>query len=260
MKCPYCFSEVDESANVCKTCTRDLYLLKPSLLKVDELEKQLAAIPSNEAYEEKIAHLEALLEEHELRAKHPRTKLHLLLDIASHLLLPLALLLLSHALVTIVYDANILYLRIISMILPLPFGYFLFKSHDRAVFPWFIGVVLLAIASVIGMSAITSAVDHSPIMPQNTFEWKELLEYSSSIAFSFLTGMLLGSMAYASKHRSRPLSSNSFLGNLIKLFSSENLSPEKLHKIMKMLTEYGGTAVALGSTALSIYTGLKHVL
>ena len=71
------------------------------------------------------------------------------------------------------------------MILPLPFGYFLFKDHKHPVFPWFMGVGFLAIASVIGMSGITSLVDRTPIFPQNAFEWREVLEYSASIAFSF---------------------------------------------------------------------------
>ncbi|HAT38972.1 MAG TPA: hypothetical protein DCW35_02230, partial [Polynucleobacter sp.] len=208
-----------------------MYLLKPSLVKAEELEKRLAAIPSNEAYEEKIAHLEALLEEHELSAKLPRKVTQLLMEIGCYLIIPLALLLLSHALITIVYDTKILYLRIISMLLPLPFGYFLFKSHPRSVFPWFVGVVAMSIATVIGMSAITTAVDGSPIFPQNNFEWKELLEYSSSIAFSFLTGMLLGGMAYASKHRRKSLARLSLLGNLISLFSSEKISPDKMHKM-----------------------------
>ena len=146
------------------------------------------------------------------------------------------------------------------MILPLPFGFFLFKGHARAVLPWFIGVVLLAIGSVIGMSAVTSLVDQSPILPQNAFEWKEVLEYSSSIAFSFLTGMLIGGMVYASKHSRKSLEANSFLGSIITALSPEKLSPEKLHNLLKKVHEYGGTIVAVGTTAVSIYTGLKHVM
>jgi hypothetical protein len=260
MNCPYCLSEVQEEAKVCKTCTRDLYLIKPLIEKADQLEKQLAAVPSNEAYEQKIAHLEALLEDHELKAKKPRTILHLLMDIAWYLIVPLALLLLSHAVITVVYDTKILYLRIISMVLPLPFGYFLFKGHARSVLPWFIGVILLAIGAVIGMSAITGLVDGSPVMPQNAFEWKEVLEYSSSISFSFLTGMLLGGMAYASKHRRKNMNTNSLLGSVMTLPFSSDISPDKLHQFLKKIEQYGSTVVAVGTTALSIYTGLKHVI
>jgi hypothetical protein len=39
-----------------------------------------------------------------------------------------------------------------------------------------------------------------------------------------------------------------------------NLSPTQIHSIMAKLEEFGGTAVALGTTVLSIYTGLKGIL
>ena len=38
------------------------------------------------------------------------------------------------------------------------------------------------------------------------------------------------------------------------------LSPDTLQKVMQKVNEFGGTAVALGTTAISIYTGLKGVL
>ena len=174
--------------------------------------------------------------------------------------MPLLLLLLAHWLIAIVYDTKMIYLRIISMILPLPFAYFLFKGHAHRLFPWFVGVVFLAIASVIGMSWITSLVDHSPVWPQNLFEWREVLEYSASIAFSFLTGMLLGGVAYASKQRRRQVG---IINALIKIASTQSaggVSMQGMHGLMKTLHEYGGTVVALGTTAVSIYTGLKGII
>jgi S-adenosylmethionine:tRNA-ribosyltransferase-isomerase (queuine synthetase) len=33
-----------------------------------------------------------------------------------------------------------------------------------------------------------------------------------------------------------------------------------LHNLLKKAHEYGGTIVAVGTTAVSIYTGLKHVI
>jgi len=154
-----------------------------------------------------------------------------------------------------------IYLRIVSMVIPLPFAYFLFRGHAHKLLPWFIGVAFLAITSVIGMSWITSLVDHSPIWPQNLFEWKEVLEYSASIAFSFLTGMLLGGVAYASKQRRRRVG----LFNSVMKLTSLNLkdssaSLKNVHGLMKTLQEYGGTVVALGTTAVSIYTGLKGII
>jgi hypothetical protein len=97
-------------------------------------------------------------------------------------------------------------------------------------------------------------------MPQNAFEWKEVLEYASSISFSFLTGMLLGGMVYASKHRRKNTKVNSLLGSIKLLPSSSDMSPDKLHQLLKRFEQYGGTVVAAGTTGLSIYTGLKNII
>ena len=259
MNCPYCLSEVSEEAHVCKTCSRDLYLFKPMMTKIASLEGQLASAPSQEVNELRIAELEYLLDEQNRKLAN-RSLSTWIKDIALYLIVPLLLLLLAHWLIAIVYDTKMIYLRIISMILPLPFAYFLFKGHAHRLFPWFIGVVFLAIASVIGMSWITSLVDHSPVWPQNLFEWREVLEYSASIAFSFLTGMLLGGVAYGSKQRRRQAG---IINALIKIASTQSaggVSMQGMHGLMKTLHEYGGTVVALGTTAVSIYTGLKGII
>ena len=140
MNCPYCLSEVSEEAHVCKTCSRDLYLYKPMMAKIASLEGQLAATPSQEVNELRIAELEYLLSEQEQKLA-KRSLFAWVKDIVLYLIVPLLLLLLAHWLIAIVYDTKMIYLRIISMILPLPFAYFLFKGHAHKLFPWFIGVV-----------------------------------------------------------------------------------------------------------------------
>jgi hypothetical protein len=228
--------------------------------KVAALEEKLAAIPSPELYELRIAELENMVEEqHQKILK--RSPIGWISDIALYLIVPLLLLLLAHWLIAVVYDTKMIYLRIISMVLPLPFAYALFNKHAHKVMPWFIGVIFLAIASVIGMSWITSLVDNSPVWPQNLFEWKEVLEYSASIAFSFLTGMLLGGVAYAAKQRARRAGLASSMMKVAALnFQDGGASLKNVHGLMKTLQEYGGTIVALGTTAVSIYTGLKGII
>ena len=257
MNCPYCLSEVSEEAHVCKTCSRDLYLFKPMMAKVAELEAKMTAIPSSEAYVLRIAELEQTLEEQHQKLEQ-RSFLSWVSDIAFYILVPLLLLLLAHWLITVVYDTKMIYLRLISMALPLPFAYFLFKSRSHKILPWFIGVIFLAIASVIGMSWITSLVDKTSVWPQNLFEWKEVLEYSASIAFSFLTGMLLGSVSYASKQRHRRFGLLQSIARFNSLDQSASL--KNMHGNMKILQEYGGTVVALGTTAVSIFTGLRGII
>jgi len=261
MNCPYCLSDVNEEAVVCKTCARDLYLFKPMLIKVADLERRLDEIPNSEAYEKRIAELEATLDEHEHKQLKPRAAGEVLYDIVIYLLVPLIILLLAHVLITIVYDTNMIYLRLISMAIPLPFGYFLFKGHQHKIFPWFLGVIFLAISSVIGMSWITSLVDGSTVLPRTTFEWREVLEYAASISFSFLTGMLLGSVVFANKQRRRrAVKINPMLLAVATGLGEGKLSPSNLYLLMKNLQEYGATIIALGTTVLSIYTGLKGII
>ena len=259
MDCPYCLSPVSDEASVCKTCTRDLYLFKPMMARVEELERQLSNSPNLETYQSRITELESLIDEQEQISS--KTLSSALNEIIFYLIVPLLLLLLAHWLVAVVYDTKMIYLRIISMILPMPFAYMLFKKSSHRFLPWFIGVAFLAISSVIGMSWITSLVDHSSILPQHLSEWREVIEYSSSIAFSFLTGMLLGNFAYLQRQK---WIKSALINPLIKVVLTGSkdgrLSPQNSLIIMKTLHEYGGTIVALGTTALSIYTGLKGIV
>lgn len=259
MNCPYCLSDVAEEAVVCKTCSRDLYLFKPLLAKIEDLEKQIAASPSTEKYESRISELEGMLETL-YQKNEPKSILNWVGNVVVYLAVPLLLLLLAHWLIAVVYDTKMVYLRIISMVLPLPFGYFLFKDHQHRLFPWFIGVAFLSVTSVIGMSWITSMVDHSPIFPQSLSEWREVIEYAASIAFSFLTGMLLGGVAYTSKQRRRKGMANLAMKTIAKSVGNDGISLGNIHSTMKTLQDYGGTIVALGTTALSIYTGLKGII
>jgi hypothetical protein len=72
--------------------------------------------------------------------------------------------------------------------------------------------------------------------------------------------MLLGGVAYGSKQRRRQVG---IINALIKIASTQSaggVSMQSMHGLMKTLHEYGGTVVALGTTAVSIYTGLKGMI
>lgn len=259
MKCPYCLSEVDDNASVCKVCTKDLYLLAPLVKKIESLETQLRDVSDRQVLEERITELEVLIAHSVEKSSSERGHFALVLDILIFFVVPLLLLIGAHAVITVVYDAKLLYLRVVSILLPFAFAYVLFSSHKRSLVPWFLAALSLAVLSVLGMSWVTSLVDHTPVMPQSTIEWKDLIEYSTSISFSFLTGMLVGGIVYFKRHR-RKAASNPFIKLLIKSLTDGKLSPQTIHEIMEKLNNYGSTVVAAGTTALSIYTGLKAVL
>ena len=103
------------------------------------------------------------------------------------------------------------------------------------------------------MSAITGLVDKTPVMPQNMIEWKEFIEYSLSITFSFLTGMLLGTISFF-KRTKHKIDINPMLKSLINIVSDKKLTPEDLQGLLQKSIKY----VSLGTTLLSVYTGLKR--
>mgnify|MGYP003346047935 CR=1 FL=1 len=97
-----------------------------------------------------------------------------------------------------------------------------------------------------------------PNFPANNL--KEFIEYAASISFSFLTGMLLGAMAYRRTHRRTSAAPSPLLRAVVGHLSEGKLSGESVQQLITKLEGIGGTAVAIGTTAMSVYTGLKSLM
>ena len=261
MKCPYCLSAIETEAVVCKICTRDLYLFKPMLEKLQVLEARLAEFPDRESAEHRISELETRIEglKRQWSIEQNRNS-HLGLQMVSYLCAPLLVLLIGHAIIIVIYDLPLFYLRVLSLVIPLSFAYTLFSKSKQPLGFWFLGAILLAIFSVLGMSSITAIVDDVPVFPRSVIEWQEFVEYSVSISFSFFTGMLLGGISYLRRHRFERQQINPWVAAILAGFVDGKLSPDKLRLMMQNLDQFGSAAVALCTTAVSIYTGLKSIL
>jgi hypothetical protein len=262
MKCPYCLSDVADEALACPHCTKDLYLFKPMMQRVADLEAQLSALPERQVLAQRVSQLESMLAQQAMSgsAQGNMGITGNFRNLLVFLILPLVLLLLGHGLITIVYDTKLLYLRLISIAIPAVFGYALMSSGPHKLLPWFLVSAVLALLSVIGMSYMTHLVDGTAVMPQNTFEWREFLEYGISISSSFLAGMILGRAAYIKHHRLISTAIGGAYAALVASTGRDKLDAQGAFKLMKALNDHISTIMALGSTALSVYTGLKGIV
>lgn len=255
MKCPYCASEVTEDAHVCPHCTRDLYLIKPLLAKVALLEQRLQEIEGRAPREDP----EAVNIAPATAPSPPVSAKQVFLDFASAWLSPLLLLLFAHFLIVIVLDAHTLWLRLVSLLIPLPFAYLLMSRRGYPFLPWCLAAFIMAGCAVLGMSWITSLADHTSVLPQDRREWREFGEYAASVGFSFMTGMLLGRMRWERENfAARAERAQGVVLKLAKLLTAGQESAEKVQAAVKRLRDTGNSVAAAATTVAAAYTGMQN--
>jgi hypothetical protein len=244
MHCPYCFSEINPKALVCSVCRRDLYLFKPLLLKINELETQLKLLEAKQ-----LAPDCALTEEGPEYSK-PTYKRSWVRTLA-YLIMPLIVMVIGHLLLNFIYDTKTVYLRLLALIAPVPFGYLFLRSSRFEFWQSLIAAFVMAALSVLAMSWVTHLFDDVPIMPQNVLDTREAIEFSTSIALSFITGIWL---ALWQERRAVTLENAKQISALA---ASSGL---QVKESLTSLNDLGSAVVAFATTAFSIYTGLKHFL
>lgn len=254
MHCPYCASDIHNDALVCAVCRRDVQLVKQLAARVEELEQQLkdlaarkgadcGAEDSNEADSEDVPH--ALGWFGWLLGGLP----------------PLMLLLGAHWVIVIAYDLNTLFLRIVSLLVPLPFGWLLARRARRYRWEFLLLALGLSCLAVLGMSWLTSLVDKTPVLPQGWREWREFAEYAASIGLSLIAGGLMGRLVR--QHRQEALSSMRARGvafKLAELISSGHKGAEKIEATVKTIRDLAGSVSVAGASSASAYMGLKDFL
>jgi class 3 adenylate cyclase len=101
------------------------------------------------------------------------------------------LLLIAHYVIVVKLDLDAIFLRAISLALPICVGFILFRKTGYGLGAAFVLGAIIGIVSVLGMLAVVGMVDAASIVPSSRFEWQEALEYAIGITLAAMVGSAL---------------------------------------------------------------------
>ncbi len=274
MLCPYCAEEIQDKATVCKHCHSNLLAVRPFIDRTALLEQRVEDLARE--VELRLVKLEGAFNSQSDLAvagdgarrsfvakilsgqTEPKSWTELVMGHMFLFISPFLLLLFCHWVIIVLYDLSPWFLRIAAMVVPMPFGVIsLLQGNQRILFS-LLFAFCLAFATVLGMSAITGAVDGSPVMPRDLREVKEMFEFAASISFSFLTGLLIG--RWIQSYRSHEIPANATSLSLARLISGRQAdNSAKLADRIKRANEIASAIMALTSTLATVVTGIHSM-
>lgn len=253
MECPFCNETIKDEAIACKSCSRDLRFVRPTLIEIQDLVSEIDALTYRlDRAEVTLARLDKPL--HYFAT-------HGLIYIVGATILLVA----AHAIVTIALNVSPLYLRIASMVIPLLFGLLSVPLNKLGILGAFVIGIVTASLSVGCMLVVTGINDNVPIVPASFGEWREVVEYAASISLAFVSGNILGMVLFrilpsTLAQGGKP---NALAFRLARLLG-EHVGQEQLRRrarlIQELMQTLGPLAAAGAGAVGSVYTGLKGVI
>jgi hypothetical protein len=268
MRCPYCVSDIADEALACPNCTRDLYLFKPLLERIAQLEKAVAEQGHSRvaASDARIAELEAAVARLSVTGSGSiapaepsrRSSPFPAGTVVGTMLAAVVLLLAAHWLLLFIYDVKPLYLRIATLLIPVPFGFLLGLRQSVGWRTAAVSGFVTGIAAVLAMLTLTAVIDRVPILPEGARDMRETFEYAAGIALAFITGYIIGAVLPAFRRQGSP-------PHRVAVMLSKALTPDEegtlgVEKAAKKIDRVIKIATPAVTGIAAVYAGIKSLI